>query len=448
MLPLAETRKQLLSDLPSLSASKKPKLQSHPIAFDPPLGDPPRLRRPVQVPQRILRAFGFGSSRKRPVLEFPKLANMGNFVSSLFKEKKRENARLEFDRCGAPVEDPGCWKAGLLGLGLSDLLAAGRREGKVLVRKVVDAKRVVQSTAAAFKGTVWVKKGPAYKELHELASKRDPKLRDLGIEVDLYQQRLSESQAAPKALDEKEKEEEELRELFFPLTNEEEEEVSNALFGGSSHELLVTHMASHIEITRGVIRCLDCGGWLNDEVLNLYLELLKERELRVPKRFLKCHFFNTFFYKKLISGKNGYDFNAVRRWTTKRKLGYCLIECDKIFVPIHKDIHWCLAVINIKDKTFQYLDSLGGVDTTVLEVLARYFMDEVKDKSDKQIDISSWKQQNVDNLPMQKNVFDCGMFMLKYTDFYSRGLDLHFSQEHMGYFRKRTAKEILKLRAE
>lgn len=35
------------------------------------------------------------------------------------------------------------------------------------------------------------------------------------------------------------------------------------------------------------------------QVINLYLELLKEREEKEPKRFLKCHFFNTFFYKKV-----------------------------------------------------------------------------------------------------------------------------------------------------
>ena len=33
----------------------------------------------------------------------------------------------------------------------------------------------------------------------------------------------------------------------------------------------------------------------------MYLELLKERERREPKKFLKCHFFNTFFYKKVSS---------------------------------------------------------------------------------------------------------------------------------------------------
>jgi sentrin-specific protease 1 len=79
---------------------------------------------------------------------------------------------------------------------------------------------------------------------------------------------------------------------------------------------------------------------------------------------------------------------------------------------------------------------------------ARYFVDEVKDKSGQQIDALSWKQEGVKNLPLQENGWDCGMFMLKYIDFYSRNMDLIFGQKHMRYFRKRTAKEILNLRAE
>lgn len=39
----------------------------------------------------------------------------------------------------------------------------------------------------------------------------------------------------------------------------------------------------------------------------------------------------------------------------------------------------------------------------IVEIQARYFVDEVKDKSGKDIDISSWKQEFVDDLPEQQN---------------------------------------------
>ncbi|KAJ4722172.1 ubiquitin-like-specific protease ESD4 [Melia azedarach] len=101
-----------------------------------------------------------------------------------------------------------------------------------------------------------------------------------------------------------------------------------------------------------------------------------------------------------------------------------------------------------RDKKFQYLDSLRGTDSKVLSNLARYFVEEVKDKCGEDIDVSDWEREFVEDLPEQENGFDCGMFMLKYIDFYSRGLSLCFHQSNMPYFRVRTAKEILKLRAD
>ncbi|KAL8157840.1 hypothetical protein AgCh_002524 [Apium graveolens] len=83
---------------------------------------------------------------------------------------------------------------------------------------------------------------------------------------------------------------------------------------------------------------------------------------------------------QLIGGGSGYDYKSVRRWTTQRKLGYSLIECEKIFVPIHKEAYWCLAVINRKDEKFQYLDSLKGWDRQVMKVLTKIPLEETRQK--------------------------------------------------------------------
>ncbi|ESQ33203.1 hypothetical protein EUTSA_v10005561mg, partial [Eutrema salsugineum] len=236
-------------------------------------------------------------------------------------------------------------------------------------------------------------------------------------------------------------------ELFLPLKKEEETEVNVAFSMRNRTKVVVSHENSNIDIRGETLQCLKPSAWLNDEVINLYLDLLKERETRDPQKYLKCHFFNTFFYVKLVSA-SGYNYEAVRRWTTQRKLGYNLIDCDIIFVPIHGSLHWSLAMINIRECKFLYLDSLNGFNPKVLNALAKYLVDEVKDKSGKHIDVSSWEIGYVKDLPRQQNGYDCGMFMLKYIDFYSRGLKLHFSQKDMPYFRLRTAKEILRLRAD
>ncbi|XP_019433453.1 PREDICTED: ubiquitin-like-specific protease ESD4 isoform X1 [Lupinus angustifolius] len=286
-----------------------------------------------------------------------------------------------------------------------------------------------------------------YKKLLESVRGRDTTIERLKFEIELHEKRKDALALLGPKKEPMEVVEEVPQEPFIPLMQEEINEVENA-FSANRRRILVTHENSNIEISTEKLQCLRPGVWLNDEVINLYLELLKEREKREPKKFLKCHFFNTFFYKKLRSGRSGYDFKSVRRWTSQKKLGYGLVECDKIFVPIHKEIHWCLAVINKKDEKFQYLDSLKGMDNHVLKVLARYYADEVKDKTGKDIDVSSWEKEFVEDLPEQENGFDCGVFMIKYADFYSRGLRLCFKQENMPYFRLRTAKEILRLKAD
>ncbi|CAN6312811.1 unnamed protein product [Urochloa humidicola] len=314
--------------------------------------------------------------------------DMGNWISGLFGDRRPKDDGLGVYKswCNAPSRD----------------LTVATDEETGMGHLLLDRVKLPQ----------WQKSEPHYKKALEKARRNDSRLEERENRIRLEEERLAEIRKSDKAA------KEDLSELYKPLTVEEENEVCECFKArGPSSKVLVLHESSNIEVSKEKFQCLRPGCWLNDEVINLYLELLKEREKREPKRFLKCHFFNTFFYKK-------------------------------IFVPVHKDVHWCLAVINMKEKTFQYLDSLGGMDPNVPNILARYIAEEVKDKSNRIIDTSLWRGDIVDDIPLQQNGWDCGMFMLKYIDFHSRGLDLSFSQEHMKYFRMRTAKEILKLRAD
>nr|KYP58102.1 Ubiquitin-like-specific protease 1 [Cajanus cajan] len=232
---------------------------------------------------------------------------------------------------------------------------------------VVDASKMLETLSLRSELDLSVQ---VYKKLLRAVGKRDDTLKRLSFQIQINETRRSTFELLrPK----KEVVEEVPVEPFIPLTKEEEAEVAHA-FSSNRWKILVNHEKSGIEISGEKFQCLRPGAWLNDEVINLYLELLKERERREPQKFLNCHFFNTFFYKRLISGKNGYDFKSVRRWTSQKKLGYGLHECDKIFVPIHKEIHWCLAVINKKEKKFQFLDSLRGTDSQVMKVLVMFLV--------------------------------------------------------------------------
>lgn len=471
--------------------SKKPKLSIY-QTLNPPKSTVQRffkypdpinpIRRQVHAPYRQSR---FGSKG----ISANSAPEMGNFVSRVYDEAKKcafyslsclkkvnevividdedsKTGDLEAGVCKKSdvfcnLEGGVCEKSEFLGqkwketnglLEISDgvdgkdssVVTAGLDDGNLKeesVGKMLDTLALNPTSNSAF----YV---PLYKKLLGSVGKINDNLKRLQFQIGYNEKRLETySLLRPQKKGEQVKEDV-ISEPFVPLTEEDEAEVSRALSKSNRRRVLETHQNSNIDITGEILQCLRPREWLNDEVINVYLELLKEREKREPKKFLKCHFFNTFFYKKLISGRGGYNYQSVRRWTSQRKLGYYLLECDKIFVPIHKEIHWCLAVINKKDKKFQYLDSLRGRDNQVLKVLARYFVDEVKDKSGKDIDVSSWKQEFVEDLPEQKNGFDCGVFMIKYADFYSRDIGLCFNQEHMPYFRLRTAKEILRLKAD
>ncbi|GJN31456.1 hypothetical protein PR202_gb19856 [Eleusine coracana subsp. coracana] len=225
-----------------------------------------------------------------PAFSFPRLPpearalvfDMGNFISSLFGGRPRdEGLGLYKSWVSASPE-------------VRDLTVATTEEAGTTAHLV--SRRFVDPRKAALEAVPRPreKRRPFYKEALEGTRKYDRRLEELEFKLKFQEEKLAElrkSDQAPK---------EDLSELFEPLTAEEEHEVQDCLYGsGPSNKVLVLHESSNIEISKEKFRCLRPGGWLNDEVINLYLELLKGREKREPRRFLKCHFFNTFFYKKV-----------------------------------------------------------------------------------------------------------------------------------------------------
>ncbi|KAG7259473.1 hypothetical protein CRUP_037135 [Coryphaenoides rupestris] len=144
---------------------------------------------------------------------------------------------------------------------------------------------------------------------------------------------------------------------------------------------------------------LEEQNWLNDQVINMYGELIMEATQR------KVHFFNSFFHKQLVA--KGYE--GVKRWTKKVDL----FSKWLLLVPIHLEIHWSLITVNTATKTISYYDSQGVVF-----------------------------KHTIDGIPQQKNDSDCGVFVLEYCRRLSRKEPLSFSQDDMPHIRKRIYKEL------
>ena len=80
------------------------------------------------------------------------------------------------------------------------------------------------------------------------------------------------------------------------------------------------------QCTKGDLSTLNGLQWLNDEVINYYLQLIRNRSDK-SSYLPAVHCFNTFLYPKLKSKGH----SAVKRWTKKINL----FDFQMVFFPIH-----------------------------------------------------------------------------------------------------------------
>lgn len=228
-------------------------------------------------------------------------------------------------------------------------------------------------------------------------------------------------------------EEEEPPNDYPPLDEDKQRKVWQWISGRDTGTILNSKF--NLNISRHDIQTLSWSPlqWLNDEVINFYMELVAERN-RLNDKLPKIHPMNTFFLKRLQEAGHG----GVRRWTRKVDI----FAYDIIPIPVHKGIHWCMAIIHLKNKTIKYYDSMGAPNNPVLSALADYLKEESMDKKKVAFDMSGWTTENVQGIPQQENGSDCGVFSCMYAEFICRNRPIVFSQQNMNYFRMKMIYEI------
>ncbi|KAJ8729114.1 hypothetical protein PYW08_000695 [Mythimna loreyi] len=216
------------------------------------------------------------------------------------------------------------------------------------------------------------------------------------------------------------------------LTPEQEKLVNRALGPGPPGQMLVEKF--NLRIHRRDLQTLSGLNWLNDEVINFYMNLLMQRS-EERKDLPKVYATNTFFYPKLMqSGQAG-----LRRWTRKVDI----FAHDILVVPVHLGVHWCLSLVDFRARKINYLDSMGGRNQACLDALLQYLKDEHQDKKGAPFDASGWKTECLKDIPQQMNGSDCGMFACTFAEFSARDAAYSFTQAHMPYLRRKAALEIL-----
>ncbi|XP_050090272.1 sentrin-specific protease 2-like [Anopheles aquasalis] len=191
-----------------------------------------------------------------------------------------------------------------------------------------------------------------------------------------------------------------------------------------------------IQITGDAFRTLDGNTWLNDEVINFYMQLLQYRsEQRRDQGLPKVYSKSTFFLSSLR--RSGYS--GVRRYTKKVDL----FSFDLIVVPVHvNEVHWCMAIIDLRRKAIEYYDSLGAPNNPVLDMLENYLCQESMDKRQVPFDKTGLTKRNMSECPKQNNGSDCGVFSCMFAEFLTRDHPITFNQSRMQYFRRKMMLEI------
>jgi sentrin-specific protease 1 len=236
--------------------------------------------------------------------------------------------------------------------------------------------------------------------------------------------------------------EEDFRKARKFLTEDQEKLVSKYYSEKDKNRIYIT--INNIDIKYEDLERISPGQWLNDEIINCYMSILNDEGKRPEnKGYPKYHCFNTFFYVMLLNNNKGYMYSRVAKWTKT----FDVFALDFLIIPIHiGNNHWCLSVINIRDKKVEYYDSMGGKNPSCMKNLRLYIADEHKAKKDgAELDMSDWTTYTPgDSVPQQHNIFDCGVFMCQFAESITSGNNIEFvNQVDMPYYRKRMMLEIL-----
>ena len=233
------------------------------------------------------------------------------------------------------------------------------------------------------------------------------------------------------------------------LTQQELILVNNALsLSGWEKEVIVE--GHKVAITRKDMRTLRDNGWLNDEIVNMVSNLVKDflekpgEGGRLPKIYLPLSFFTS---KLLGDTTYIYGYDNVKRWTTRAKVD--VFECDFLVFPRNiTNTHWACVFMDMKNKIIWNLDSLGSSDREFSDVLLRWLRDEHFDKKKSVLNTKDWKMQGPPkDLPRQNNGVDCGMFLCMFVYYLAHGriptTTKDFSQRDIPNLRKLVALWII-----
>ena len=166
------------------------------------------------------------------------------------------------------------------------------------------------------------------------------------------------------------------------------------------------------------IESLNGTNWIDDDVVNKYIELLREAGVHKEYGLTNSH-----FMQKILGGfyKDADEWDEVKRMHTY----------PKFLIPHEKGDHWYLYIVDNKKKEIIQMDSfMKNVYTKEVNAIKNYL-------EHLGIDAKSYTVRKATGIPRQTNGYDCGAFLLEYARCIFNGDKMNFKQSDMPEVRKR-----------
>lgn len=176
------------------------------------------------------------------------------------------------------------------------------------------------------------------------------------------------------------------------------------------------------ELFKDDLLILLTNSWLNDKIINCYLELLQDYDKDI-------YVFSTYFYTNLRN--NG--LNKVIKYTAKMDI----FRYKYLFFPVHLDSHWVLVCFDVKKGILEYRDSFVKYNKKVMDDIEEYLLYErMRLYREKTV----FSKIIINSVDVQYNGYDCGVFVLMYAKYKLKNISKF--RRDMGYYRKKILYEI------
>ena len=257
-------------------------------------------------------------------------------------------------------------------------------------------------------------------------------------------------------------------ELFYPLEETEERHIRDVFNGTRADDdeivnMLFENEQTKMTITKKSLRTCQGQSWINDEVINYYLSLLRLRDEELAtynSNHCRCYFFTTYYYSNIVEPLVRNKFGdrqteRIKRWIEKQNAFNFPIWIFTIHINGN---HWILVLVDSIYGTLDLYDSWPNtkqgrrLQTQILDNIWK-FINILCNNRNLMTDVfkvssSNWDFNIVHNCPKQNNNYDCGVFACTFASLLSTKRTASFNTKPslIRLFRKRLVLSIIQHR--